>query len=218
MRLDRTNTSFVGRWWWTVDRPNLYALLLLIVVGSILVTAGSPPVARRLDLPQFYFVHRHQVFLVLGLLVMLAASMLPPVAIRRLSVLGFVGSLGLMLLVPVIGTVTFAGDRPPAGGTVSFLPVSEDGPRRPALGTFDAQGVLRVTSFTEGDGLLPGTYRIEMRCISSVPRGGAAEGDPHQSTVIVDHVPEDFSPPPLVVPRGGRVICAIDVPAKPGRN
>lgn len=121
-------------------------------------------------------------------------------------------------VVPVIGTVTFAGDRPPAGGTVSFLPVSEDGPRRPALGTFDAQGVLRVTSFTEGDGLLPGTYRIEMRCISSVPRGGAAEGDPHQSTVTVDHVPEDFSPPPLVVPRGGRVICAIDVPAKPGRN
>lgn len=111
MRLDRTNTTFVGRWWWTVDRPNLYALLLLVVVGSILVTAGSPPVARRLDLPQFYFVHRHQVFLVLGLLVMLAASMLPPVAIRRLSVLGFIGSLGLMLLVPIIGTATKGAHR-----------------------------------------------------------------------------------------------------------
>jgi cell division protein FtsW len=103
MRFDRTNTTIVGRWWWTVDRLNLVALLLLMAIGSILVTAGSPPVAKRLDLPAFYFVHRHQIFLTLGLLVMLFVSLLPPVAIRRLAVLGFCISIALMMIVPFMG-------------------------------------------------------------------------------------------------------------------
>lgn len=111
MRFDRTNNSLTGRWWWTVDRLNLTALLLLIAVGSVLVTAGSPPVAKRLDLPTFYFVHRHQIFLVIGLVGMFIVSMLPPVAIRRIAVLGFSASILLMMLVPVIGVQTKGAHR-----------------------------------------------------------------------------------------------------------
>ncbi|MGE0754377.1 MAG: cell division protein FtsW, partial [Alphaproteobacteria bacterium] len=70
MRLDRTNNSIFGRWWWTVDKINLAALVILMALGLILVTAGSPPVARRLDLPPFHFVHRHQMFLLAGLAIM----------------------------------------------------------------------------------------------------------------------------------------------------
>ena len=80
----RTDTSLLGRWWWTVDRLNLTALLLLLAVGSILVTAGSPPVAKRLDLPAFYFVHRHQPFLLMGLSAMLFVSLLPQRVVRPL--------------------------------------------------------------------------------------------------------------------------------------
>jgi cell division protein FtsW len=103
MRFDRTNTSMVGRWWWTVDRLNLAVLFIIIALGAVLVTAGSPPVAKRLDLPAFYFVHRHHVFLAMGLLAMLAVSLLPAVVIRRLAVLGFCASLVLLLLVPFVG-------------------------------------------------------------------------------------------------------------------
>src|SRR5271154_536627 len=103
MRFDRTNMSVIGRWWWTVDRLNVFALVLLVAIGSILVAAGSPPVARRLDLPAFYFVHRHQVFLLIGIVVMFTISLLPPVAIRRLAVIGFCCSIALMFLVPFIG-------------------------------------------------------------------------------------------------------------------
>lgn len=122
MRLDRTNTGAIGRWWWTVDRLNLIALLLLMAVGSILVTAGSPPVAKRLDLPAFYFVHRHQLFLVLGLLTMLIVSALPQLAIRRLAVLGFVVSILLMLLVPFMGVEIKGSHRWLALGGVSIQP------------------------------------------------------------------------------------------------
>ncbi len=111
MRLDRTNKTVFGRWWWTVDRLNLGALLLLIAIGSILVTAGSPPVAKRLDLPAFYFVHRHQVFLIIGIAAMLFVSMLPPVAIRRLAVIGFCASIVLLMLVPFIGAQTKGAHR-----------------------------------------------------------------------------------------------------------
>lgn len=111
MRLDRTNNSILGRWWWTVDRLNLFALLLLAGVGAILVTAGSPPVAKRLDLPAFYFVHRHQIFLALGLLVMVLVSMLPSGLVRRLAVVGFCASLCLMVLVPFMGEQTKGAHR-----------------------------------------------------------------------------------------------------------
>lgn len=103
MRFDRTDTTAIGRWWWTVDRLNLAVLMVLMALGAVLVTAGSPPVAKRLDLPTFYFVHRHQIFLALGFLAMVGVSLLPPMAIRRLAVLGFAATILMMVLVPVIG-------------------------------------------------------------------------------------------------------------------
>jgi len=111
MALDRTNTSLFGRWWWTVDRLNFFALVILMILGSVLVAAGSPPVAKRLGLPGFYFVHRHQVFLVLGFFTMLVTSMLSPTMIRRLAVVGFVASLVLLVLVPFMGEQTKGAHR-----------------------------------------------------------------------------------------------------------
>ncbi len=111
MRLDRTNTGAIGRWWWTVDKVNLSALIILVAAGFILVTAGSPPVAKRLNLAPFYFVHRHHIFLVIGMLVMFLVSLLPPVAIRRMAVVGFVASLFLMLLLPFFGMETKGAHR-----------------------------------------------------------------------------------------------------------
>ena len=111
MRLDRTNQSFFGRWWWTIDRLNLSALIILMILGSVLVAAGSPAVAKRLNLPGFYFVHRHQVFLLLGLVAMLVTSMLSPVMIRRFAIVGFCASIGLMTLVPFLGEQTKGAHR-----------------------------------------------------------------------------------------------------------
>jgi cell division protein FtsW len=111
MRFDRTDNSMINRWWWTVDRLNMFALVLLVAVGAVLVYAGSPPVAKRLDLPPFYFVHRHEVFLLMGLGVMVVISMLPPTAVRRLAVIGFCASMFLMLLVPFIGVQTKGAHR-----------------------------------------------------------------------------------------------------------
>lgn len=103
MALDRTNQTFLGRWWWTVDRPLFFALVMLACVGAIMVTAASPPVAARIGLDPMYFIRHQYFFLVLALFVMFVLSMFDSVKVRRLAVIGFLASIFLMLLLPFLG-------------------------------------------------------------------------------------------------------------------
>jgi cell division protein FtsW len=100
MSFGRTDTSTLGRWWWTVDRWTIAALLLLAAVGLLLTMAASPAVADRIGTDPFHFIRRQFIFLVPALLVMLGVSLLPPRQIRRLGVFGFSGS--ILLLVAVL--------------------------------------------------------------------------------------------------------------------
>ena len=43
MSVSRADTSVLGRWWWTVDRWTLAALLALIGFGYVMMLAASPP-------------------------------------------------------------------------------------------------------------------------------------------------------------------------------
>jgi cell division protein FtsW len=103
--------GLVGKWWWTVDRPTLLALFILICIGAVLVTASSPAVAVRIGVNPFHFIHRQHFFLVLSLLVLFAVSMQSPQNVRRLAVIGFLMSLVLMALLPVIGAETKGARR-----------------------------------------------------------------------------------------------------------
>ena len=106
----RTDTSLVGRWWWTVDRWTLLALALLMAFGAILTMAASPAVADRLGVDSLYFVQRQVVFLGLAVTVMFAVSMLSPVAVRRLALAGFIASVALLAATLVAGN-EFNGAR-----------------------------------------------------------------------------------------------------------
>ncbi len=104
MRLDRTSTGVMGRWWWTVDRPTLIALFILICIGAVLVTASSPAVAVRIGASPFHFIHRQHIFLVLSLFVMFIVSLQSTQNVRRIAIIGFVTSIALMTLLPFFGT------------------------------------------------------------------------------------------------------------------
>ncbi len=95
----RTDTSVVGRWWWTVDWWTLACIGLLMAVGIVLVMAASPPVAERIGLPPFHFAQRQALFLAPALVILAAVSMLGPKGVRRLAVAGFVAAM-------VLGVVT----------------------------------------------------------------------------------------------------------------
>lgn len=104
MAFARTDTSVIGRWWWTVDKWMLIAVSVLAVIGVILTLAASPAVAVRIGYDHFYFVKRELFYLPLAFIVMFAVSLFEPRGIRRLSLFIFLVTLALMALTPLIGT------------------------------------------------------------------------------------------------------------------
>lgn len=103
MRLSRTDRSLVARWWFSVDRQLLAAILMLIVAGFMLSLAASPAIAMRRGLGAFFFAKRHAIFLAAGVPVMLAVSMLGAAQLRRICLMLFLTMAGLMVLVLLNG-------------------------------------------------------------------------------------------------------------------
>jgi len=62
---------------------------------------------------------------------------------------------------PVSGTVTYDG-KPLAEATVVFSPVGE---QQAAVGRTDARGNFRLTTFKDGDGAIPGNYKVGITCV-----------------------------------------------------
>jgi len=101
--VSRVERTPFADWWWTVDRLLLAALVALMLAGIILSLAASPPVANRLGLDAFYFVHRHVLYLLPAIFVMLAVSFLSPRWIRRIALVVFFVSLALTAATLVFG-------------------------------------------------------------------------------------------------------------------
>jgi cell division protein FtsW len=99
----RTDTSTLGAWWWTVDRWSLVALGLLMGFGAVLILAASPAAGERIGLGGFYFATRQMVYLAMAAAVTFAVSLLSPLWVRRLGVVGFLGSLVLLVLTLLVG-------------------------------------------------------------------------------------------------------------------
>ena len=99
----RTDTSILGRWWWTVDRPTLSAVFALIGFGYVLVLAASPAVATRIGASRDMFILKQVIFLALAGTIVIATSLLTPRNIRRLALLGCAAALALTALTLVHG-------------------------------------------------------------------------------------------------------------------
>ncbi|MCT4656454.1 MAG: putative lipid II flippase FtsW [Cohaesibacter sp.] len=99
----RTSKNRVTEWWWTIDRPMLLVLVLMLFGGLVLSMSASPAVAERLGLDSFHFVKRHAVFIPVALALMIGLTFLEPRAIRRLALVVLVGSLIGMVLTLLIG-------------------------------------------------------------------------------------------------------------------
>ncbi len=101
--VSRAERTPFAAWWWTVDRFTLVALGAIMLGGIVLSLAASPPVAARIGLDAFYFVHRHVLYLVPAIAVMLAVSFLSPRHIRRLALVVFIVSLALVVATLFVG-------------------------------------------------------------------------------------------------------------------
>ncbi len=108
-RYRRSNRGELAIWWREIDRVLLALVLALMAIGTVAVAAASPASARRLStgavrLDDLHFFVLHLRWQLIGLAVMLGASLLPKDAARRSGiVLGF-AMVAALVLVPVIGT------------------------------------------------------------------------------------------------------------------
>lgn len=101
---ERVSEPVFPKWWRTIDKWSLTAVLVLFGIGILLGLAASVPLATRNNLDPFHYVERQIVFGVVALAAMLGVSMLPPEAVRRLGILGFGVSLVALMFLPFLGT------------------------------------------------------------------------------------------------------------------
>jgi len=120
--LQRTDTSLLGRWWWTVDRWTLAAIAILLACGGVMTLAASPAVAERIDVGLFHFVKRQAVFLSLAALTIIGVSLMSPKGICRLAILTTLGALVLMLMTLVFGAEIKGASRWLSIGGLSLQP------------------------------------------------------------------------------------------------
>jgi len=101
--ISRAHRSPLSDWWWTVDRPMISLVTVLLLTGCVLSFAASPPVAERLGLDGLHFVLRHAFYAPLALAFMIGLSFLTPRQVRRAALALLVLCLILMVAVLFIG-------------------------------------------------------------------------------------------------------------------
>jgi cell division protein FtsW len=104
MAFSRADTSVLGRWWWTVDRWTLAALMTLIAFGYVMMLAASPAVAERIGASSRHMFFIKQVaYLAMAAALMVAVSLLSVKGVRRFALLGFAAALVLTAATLVVG-------------------------------------------------------------------------------------------------------------------
>src|SRR5215468_4140971 len=101
--ISREERTPLSEWWWTVDKPLLGAILVLMLSGVILSLAASPPVATRIGLDPFHFFGRHVLFLLPAFIVLVGVSFLSPKQIRRAALIVFALSIALIVATLLFG-------------------------------------------------------------------------------------------------------------------
>lgn len=150
--VSRAEPSLSGRWWWSIDRVILSALVALMVSGVVLLMAGGPPVAERLGLSTFHFVNRQAVYLVAAMTVFVGVSFLTPRQVRRLALLIFTVSLAMVVATLYLGVEVKGARR--------WLTLGPIGSIQPSEFLKPAFVVLAAWAFAEGTRRpdLPGTW------------------------------------------------------------
>src|SRR5210317_247960 len=100
----RDGEPVLPKWWRTIDKWSMSCVLILFGIGILLGLAASPPLAEKNGFAPFHYVQRQAVFGGMALIAMFVTSMMSPILVRRLAVLGFIAAFIAVALLPVFGT------------------------------------------------------------------------------------------------------------------
>lgn len=100
----RDGEPILPKWWRTIDKLSMSCVLILFAIGILLGLAASPPLAAKNGFEPFFYVQRQALFGGLALVAMFLTSMMSPLLVRRLAVLGFLVAFVALALLPFFGT------------------------------------------------------------------------------------------------------------------
>ncbi len=152
-RYGRSDRSAIGRWFWEIDRVLLLLVSVLIGIGLIAVAAASPAAADRYSggsvrVSELYYFYRQLAWILIGIPVMIAVSMLSRDQAKRVSLFGAAFFLVMLIFVPVLGPEVNGARRWIEFGFGQIQP-SE------FLKPFFVVGLAWLLSLREGDRSLP---------------------------------------------------------------
>lgn len=100
----RATEPVLSRWWRTIDKWSMTAVVALFGIGILLGLAASVPLATRNGLQPFFYVQRQVLFGALALATMVGCSLLSPAMVRRIGVVGFALAFLALAALPFAGT------------------------------------------------------------------------------------------------------------------
>ena len=106
--LSRNDRSAIGHWFWTIDKLLLTLVMLLIGFGLIAVAAASPAAAHRysggnVHISDLFYLKRQIMWVLAGVPLMLAVSMLPVAWAKRVAIGLTIVFLVCLMAVPLVG-------------------------------------------------------------------------------------------------------------------
>lgn len=97
------SNNYIKWWWRSIDQQMIIALVILFVFSMMLVTTSGSAVANRIGLNEYYFASRQLFYLTSAFLLIIFFSFLSRKWLKRFSILGFIGSILLLILVRFYG-------------------------------------------------------------------------------------------------------------------
>lgn len=98
-----TQRNILKNWWRSIDQRSVIAYGILITFSLMLVTTTSAAVAEKIGLVNNYFSSRQVIFLLIGGITIVFFSSLNKLWIKRISIIGFLVSIVMLVLVKFYG-------------------------------------------------------------------------------------------------------------------
>lgn len=99
---------------------------------------------------------------------------------------------------PVKGKVLFKGKPLVGGGGISLVPLTNQ-PGATAGGTIEADGTFVLKTYKDGDGSMPGEFRVVINQNVFKEGGNTEDGQPVSKPVadvpVADRIPDEYSNP-----------------------
>ncbi len=94
---------FFTKWWIDVDKINFLLIIAVMIFGLMITASSSPVVAKKINVEKFFFLKKQVIFAVISLFLLISISFLDEEKVKKLSLIGLVFALGMLVCVLVFG-------------------------------------------------------------------------------------------------------------------